>query len=69
MPSLLARIRRLVYGRSDPSNAADAFRNVGQLEWTGTLAPPLPFQSPPEAPVDLDPSELPWELRDDERRS
>lgn len=66
--SLMSRIRRAVYGRRDASNAAEAFRNVGQLELAGNLASPLPFQEPPAEEVILDPSELPEELREDEPR-
>ena len=63
--SLMSRIRHLVYGRGDASNAADAFRNVGQLRLTGSLAEPLPFHSAPPETVILDPAELPDELRED----
>jgi hypothetical protein len=65
MPSLMAHIRRLVYGRRDPSIASEAFRNIGQLELTGNLAQPLPFHDAPEQPIDLDQEHLPWELRED----
>ena len=56
---------RLFYGGRRPANASDAFRNVGQLEWTGTRAAPLPFGEPPPEPVELDQRELPWELREE----
>ncbi len=56
-------IRRAFYGKRDASNAADAFRNIGQLQFTGRPADPLPFHGPTET-VELDESELPWELRE-----
>ena len=40
-------------------------RNVGQLEWTGTLAAPLAFEEPPTEPIELDQRQVPWELRED----
>ena len=61
----MRRIGHLVYGRGDASSAADAFRNVGQLRLTGSLAEPLPFHSAPPGRVILDPAELPDEVRED----
>ena len=66
MTSFMQRIRRVVYGDRDPSNVADAIRNYGQLQWTGRPADPAPFQGIVPESVQLDPDELPWELRDDE---
>jgi hypothetical protein len=66
MTSFMQRIRRVVYGHKDPSNFADAARNFGQLEWTGRPADPAPFHGIVTESAQLDPEELPWELRDDE---
>jgi hypothetical protein len=66
MTSFMGRIRRAVYGNKDPSNFADAIRNYGQIEWTGRPADPAPFHGIVTESVQLDPDELPWELRDDE---
>lgn len=65
MASLTAIIRRAFYGKRPSSNVSDAFRNIGQLQFTGRLADPVPFHGPTE-PVELDERELPWELRDAE---
>lgn len=64
--SFMERIRRAVYGGKDPFTVADVIRNVGQLEWTGGPADPAPFQGLVEEPAQLDPNELPWELREEE---
>ena len=66
MTSFMQRIRRVVYGSTDPSNFADAIRNVGQIELTGRPADPEPFRGIVAESAQLDPEELPWELRDDE---
>ncbi|MDQ1584265.1 MAG: hypothetical protein QOF36_2319 [Microbacteriaceae bacterium] len=66
MTSFMQRVRRVVYGSSDPSNFADAIRNVGQIELTGSPAAPEPFRGIVTESAQLDPDELPWELRDDE---
>ncbi len=66
MTTFMQRIRRVVFGSADPSNFSDALRNVGQIELTGRPADPEPFRGQAAESVELDPDELPWELRDDQ---
>jgi len=49
--SLLERLRSAIGG--------------GPRRIAGFRPEPGPFDEPPAEPVDLDPAELPWELRDD----
>ena len=64
--SVTRRIRRAVYG----SRSADSDRLGRALSATGNVGvgllgpPPGPFDSPPDEEVELDPKQLPWELRD-----
>ena len=62
---LMARIRRAVFGAKDGGNFSDVIRNVGQLEVVG--APAISFEpSTGPSPIeDLDPRDIPWELRED----
>lgn len=69
MASFMQRVRRVVYGDADPANASDAIRNAGQLGMLGRPADPEPFRGVVTESADLDPDELPWELRDDEDTS
>jgi hypothetical protein len=66
MASLTAIIRRAFYGDRSPASGSEALRNIGQLQFTGRLADPIPFQDPPPDVVELDQRELPWELREEE---
>lgn len=43
-------------------------RLSGQASVAGFRPEPGPFDSPPVEPVELDPGETPWELREDEVR-
>ena len=63
---LTRRIRRAFYGRrsSDSDRLGSALRSTGRVG-VGILGPtPGPFDNPPEEDVELDPAQLPWELRD-----
>ncbi|WP_426519540.1 hypothetical protein ACPPVQ_05780 [Diaminobutyricibacter sp. McL0618] len=63
--TFMRRVRRVVYGKADPANAADAIRNAGQIGMLGRPADPEPFRGTVAEAVELDPDEIPWELRDD----
>ena len=66
MASFMQRFRHAVYGDADPSNISDAIRNVGQIGMLGRPADPEPFRGVVTESAELDPDELPWELRDDD---
>lgn len=66
--SVLERIRIIVFGRSrDRASAQNALGNIGQIEVFGAVVQQPAFGEPPAEPIELDQTELPWELRDDPR--
>lgn len=66
--SVLERIRVIVFGRSrDRASAQNAIGNIGQIEVFGAVVQQPAFGEPPAEPIELDPAELPWELRDGDR--
>jgi len=62
--SVLERIREIVFGRRrDRASAQNALGNIGQIEVFGAVVQQPAFGEPPAEPIELDPDELPWELR------
>ncbi|NEN04736.1 hypothetical protein G3T36_02530 [Diaminobutyricibacter tongyongensis] len=69
MTTFMQRVRRVVYGNADPSNVSDAIHSVGQIGLLGHPADPEPFRGNVTESAELDPDELPWELRGDDKEN
>jgi hypothetical protein len=67
MPAF-AGIRRLLFGDREQTRVTTP-APVRKKGIAGFRPEPGPFDEPPAEPVDLDPAELPWELRDGDEPS
>ena len=65
--TVFERIRIIMFGRNrDRASAQNVLGNVGQIEVFGAVVQQPAFPAAPEEPIELDPREIPWELRDPE---
>lgn len=62
---MIRRLRRALLGREEAVEASGSPFASAARRWPGSMAADIPFETPPEEPVQLDPDDVPWELRDD----